>query len=100
MYVNAACSTSAIIYGAMAFLIGLPCLLSCTYRTKLRSKYDLVEAPAPDWVTHFFCEWCALCQEYRELRAKGLQPELGKLFYSLAFALKKLKKNLTHLDPE
>ncbi|XP_068658034.1 protein PLANT CADMIUM RESISTANCE 6-like [Aristolochia californica] len=71
------CGTSGILYGAIAFCIAMPCLLSCTYRTKLRSKYDLVEAPAPDWVSHFFCEWCALCQEYRELKARGLDPELG-----------------------
>ncbi|KAG9458368.1 hypothetical protein H6P81_002876 [Aristolochia fimbriata] len=71
------CGTSGILYGAVAFCIAMPCLLSCTYRTKLRSKYDLLEVPAPDWVTHFFCEWCALCQEYRELKARGLDPELG-----------------------
>ncbi|XXG51035.1 hypothetical protein AAC387_Pa02g4903 [Persea americana] len=74
---NTSCGTSAIIYGAIAFFIGIPCLLSCTYRTKLRNKYALVESPAPDWITHFFCEWCALCQEYRELKARGLDPDLG-----------------------
>ncbi|XP_058079668.1 protein PLANT CADMIUM RESISTANCE 6-like [Magnolia sinica] len=71
------CGTSGLMYGCIACLIALPCLLSCTYRTKLRSQYDLVEAPAPDWATHFLCEWCALCQEYRELRNRGLDPEIG-----------------------
>ncbi|KAL4351996.1 hypothetical protein GQ457_06G039030 [Hibiscus cannabinus] len=56
-----------------AFCIGMP----CTYRTKLRSKFGLPEAPAPDWVTHFLCEWCALCQEYRELQHRGWDPSLG-----------------------
>ncbi|XXG51032.1 hypothetical protein AAC387_Pa02g4901 [Persea americana] len=65
----------AITYGAIAFFIGTPCLLSCCYRTKLRSKYALEEDPAPDWITHFFCEWCAPCQEYRELKARGLDPD-------------------------
>ncbi|KAF5730374.1 protein PLANT CADMIUM RESISTANCE 6-like isoform X1 [Tripterygium wilfordii] len=71
------CGTSGILYGAIAFLIGCPCILSCTYRTKMRNKYGLVEAPAPDWATHFLCEWCALCQEYRELNQRGLDPSIG-----------------------
>ncbi|XP_042500428.1 protein PLANT CADMIUM RESISTANCE 6-like [Macadamia integrifolia] len=71
------CGTSGIFYGAIGFLIGIPCLMSCSYRTKLRSKYDLVEAPAPDWLTHFLCECCALSQEYRELRNRGFDPALG-----------------------
>ncbi|CAH2041354.1 unnamed protein product [Thlaspi arvense] len=59
--------------------IGLPFVLSCTYRTKLRSRFGLIESPAPDWVTHCLCEWRALCQEYRELQHRGIDPsfELG-----------------------
>ncbi|XVF12325.1 hypothetical protein REPUB_Repub08aG0106600 [Reevesia pubescens] len=71
------CGTSGLLYGAIAFLIGMPCLMSCTYRTKLRNKFGLPEAPAPDWVTHFLCEWCALCQEYRELQHRGWDPSIG-----------------------
>ncbi|WRX16925.1 PLAC8 motif-containing protein - like 10 [Theobroma cacao] len=71
------CGTSGLLYGAIAFLIGMPCLLSCTYRTKLRNKFELPEAPGPDWVTHFLCEWCALCQEYRELQHRGWDPSIG-----------------------
>ncbi|KAH7511526.1 hypothetical protein FEM48_ZijujUnG0005800 [Ziziphus jujuba var. spinosa] len=55
----------------------VPCIMSCTYRTKLRSRYGLLETPAPDWVTHFICECCALCQEYRELKHRGLDPSIG-----------------------
>ncbi|XVE58730.1 hypothetical protein DITRI_Ditri04bG0192600 [Diplodiscus trichospermus] len=71
------CGTSGLLYGAIAFFIGMPCLMSCTYRTKLRNKFGLPEAPAPDWVTHFLCEWCALCQEYRELQQRGWDPSIG-----------------------
>ncbi|OMP00117.1 hypothetical protein CCACVL1_03463 [Corchorus capsularis] len=71
------CGTSGMLYGGIAFCIGLPCLLSCGYRTKLRNKFGLPEAPAPDWVTHFLCEWCALCQEYRELQHRGWDPSIG-----------------------
>ncbi|CAN4088969.1 unnamed protein product [Withania somnifera] len=36
--------------------------------TKLRQRYNLVEAP---------CPCCSLCQEFRELRARGLDLALG-----------------------
>ncbi|GLT48928.1 hypothetical protein SLA2020_225160 [Shorea laevis] len=74
---HTSCGMSALFYGLLAFLIGLPGILSSTYRTKLRKKFSLAESPAPDWVTHFFCEPCALCQEYRELRQRGWDPEIG-----------------------
>ncbi|KAL3819396.1 hypothetical protein ACJIZ3_005301 [Penstemon smallii] len=64
-------------YWAIAFCIAMPCILSCTYRTKLRSKFRVIESPAPDWVVHFLCEPCALCQEYRELKARNLDPSIG-----------------------
>ncbi|CAN6439971.1 unnamed protein product [Victoria cruziana] len=70
------CMTSGIIYGALAW-IGVPCILSCSYRSRLRARYDLLEAPASDVIIHFLCEWCALCQEYRELRNRGLDPAIG-----------------------
>ncbi|KAI3882795.1 hypothetical protein MKX03_020795 [Papaver bracteatum] len=71
------CSTSGIIYSAILFFTAAPCLISCGYRSKLRSKYDLVEVPAADWMTHVFFEWCALCQEYRELKNRGYDPAIG-----------------------
>ncbi|KAJ0106356.1 hypothetical protein Patl1_18373 [Pistacia atlantica] len=74
---HTSCGTSGMLYWGIAFCIALPCIMSCTYRTKLRNKFGLPEAPAPDWVTHFLCEWCALCQEYRELQARGWDPSIG-----------------------
>ncbi|KAL5726261.1 hypothetical protein ACHQM5_009316 [Ranunculus cassubicifolius] len=70
------CATSGTLYGVLSFFV-VPCLISCGYRSKLRSRYDLVEVPAADWITHVFCEWCALCQEYRELKNRGLDPAIG-----------------------
>lgn len=61
----------------------LQCLYAYTTRTDIRRKYDLVEQPCDDCSTHiwyfelpfrcqnsvsFSCHFCALCQEYRELR--------------------------------
>uniref|UniRef100_A0A1J3GCJ0 Protein PLANT CADMIUM RESISTANCE 10 n=1 Tax=Noccaea caerulescens TaxID=107243 RepID=A0A1J3GCJ0_NOCCA len=56
-------------------LLGLPgCFVSCYacgYRRSLRAKYNLQEAPCGDFVTHFFCHLCAICQEYREIRERS-----------------------------
>lgn len=82
-----ACTTSGLIYGAILMFIGMPCIMSCTYRTKLRSQYGLMESPAPDWVIHCFCECCALCQEYRELHHRGLDPSIGNSTYNLILFL-------------
>lgn len=71
------CGTSGLLYGLIAAVIYSPCIFSCTYRTKLRNKFGLPESPAPDWITHFLCEQCALCQEYRELQLRGLDPTIG-----------------------
>ena len=73
------------IYGMVAFCIAMPCIVSCSYRSKLRAKYGLIEDPAPDWLTHWLFEWCALCQEYRELNNRGLDPSIGIAFYSIPF---------------
>lgn len=29
------------------------------------------EAPCGDFITHFFCHLCAMCQEYREIRERS-----------------------------
>ncbi|KAJ6749279.1 PROTEIN PLANT CADMIUM RESISTANCE 4-RELATED [Salix purpurea] len=71
------CATNGMMYGLVASCFGMPCLLSCGYRSKLRAKYGLIEDPAPDWLTHCIFEWCALCQEYRELNNRGLDPSIG-----------------------
>ncbi|XP_059428810.1 protein PLANT CADMIUM RESISTANCE 10 isoform X1 [Corylus avellana] len=44
---------------------------ACGYRRALRSKYNLQEAPCGDFVTHFCCHLCAICQEYREIRERS-----------------------------
>ncbi|PIN06523.1 hypothetical protein CDL12_20924 [Handroanthus impetiginosus] len=71
------CGTSGMLYSLIACCIAMPCLMSCGYRSKLRARFGLVESPAPDWLVHCFCECCALCQEYRELQTRGLDPSIG-----------------------
>ncbi|QHN82383.1 Cell number regulator [Arachis hypogaea] len=70
------CTCEGAIYGALA-LIGFPCLYSCFYRSKMRAQYELPEAPCMDCLVHFCCETCALCQEYRELKNRGIDLSIG-----------------------
>ncbi|CAD5323442.1 unnamed protein product [Arabidopsis thaliana] len=44
---------------------------------RIRKKFGLPDAPAPDWITHLVCMPFALCQEYRELKHHGFDPILG-----------------------
>eukprot|EP00210_Caulerpa_lentillifera_P007324 g7000.t1 len=46
----------------------LQCLYAYSTRTDIRRKYDLAEQPCDDCLTHVCCHFCALCQEYRELK--------------------------------
>lgn len=68
--------------GSFIYLLMMPALCSqwvmgSKYRAKLRRRYGLVEAPYQDVVSHIFCSCCSLCQEFRELRNRGLDPALG-----------------------
>ncbi|CAN6478789.1 unnamed protein product [Victoria cruziana] len=74
---STSCGTAGALYGVIMYVTGLPCLYSCFYRSKLRAQYDLVESPLADCLAHFFCEPCALCQEYRELKNRGFDLPIG-----------------------
>ena len=60
-------------------------IMGSKYRTKLRKKYDLVEAPHTDVISHIFCPCCSLCQEFRELKIRELDPALGIQFTSTLY---------------
>ncbi|XP_010028478.2 protein PLANT CADMIUM RESISTANCE 2 [Eucalyptus grandis] len=70
------CAANGTVYGLLA-MTGFACLYSCFYRSRLRGQYDLAEDPCVDCLVHFFCEACALCQEYRELRNRGYDMGIG-----------------------
>ncbi|WCJ17660.1 PLANT CADMIUM RESISTANCE 2 [Euphorbia peplus] len=74
---SSSCARSGAIYGVLLAFTGLSCLYSCFYRSRLRGKYDLEEAPCVDCLVHFCCETCALCQEYRELKNRGFDMGIG-----------------------
>ncbi|KAK8657613.1 hypothetical protein V6N13_035843 [Hibiscus sabdariffa] len=71
---NTTCATSGIVYAVA------PCVVSRPYRKKLRQRFGLIEAPASDRILHSVLQPCALCQEYRELNNRGINPALGILF--------------------
>ncbi|KAK8500638.1 hypothetical protein V6N13_032569 [Hibiscus sabdariffa] len=50
---------------------------SYPYRTRLREQYSLEEQPCGDCLVHCCCIQCALCQEHRELKNRGLDPTIG-----------------------
>ncbi|XP_044983863.1 protein PLANT CADMIUM RESISTANCE 11-like [Hordeum vulgare subsp. vulgare] len=72
------CCKSGTAYMLLASATGLgACLYSCGYRSRLREQYGLEEKPCGDCWVHWFCEPCALCQEYRELQNRGFDMALG-----------------------
>nr|AAD02554.1 PGPS/D12 [Petunia x hybrida] len=76
-------STSCVVSGTVYLLVYLVtsgfgcCWYSCFYRSKLRNQYYLDEKPCSDLCTHCCCEYCALCQEYRELQNQGFDMSTG-----------------------
>ncbi|GAY58928.1 hypothetical protein CUMW_190620 [Citrus unshiu] len=74
---HAACGVNCALYFIIAWLTGCSCLLSCGYRSKMRHQYMLKDSPCGDCLVHVFCELCALCQEYRELKSRGFDMSLG-----------------------
>ncbi|KAB5534925.1 hypothetical protein DKX38_018132 [Salix brachista] len=74
------CACSGAIYLLILLLFpGCNWCYSCHYRYKLRKQYNLEGSLCTDCLVHFFCEGCALCQEYRELKHHGIDMATGRL---------------------
>ncbi|GAV66649.1 PLAC8 domain-containing protein, partial [Cephalotus follicularis] len=71
------CGVSGALYAVISMLTGCACIYSCFYRSKMRRQHMLQESPCNDCCIHFWCESCALCQEYRELKYRGFDMSLG-----------------------
>ncbi|KAK1325876.1 Cell number regulator 1 [Acorus calamus] len=75
---STSCGPSGPLYAAITLLTGHGCLYSWFYRSKLRKQYNLEQSPYfPDFLVYCFCECCALCQEYRELKHRGFDMDIG-----------------------
>lgn len=70
------CCVQATVYGLLC-TIGIPCVYSFLWRGKMRRRFQLKKGCCGDFCVHCCCEGCALCQEHRELRSRGLDPSLG-----------------------
>ncbi|CAM0909236.1 unnamed protein product [Alopecurus aequalis] len=70
---------SAALYMLLRALMGcqLQWVYSWVYRTKMRAQYGLEETPCPDCCVACFCEPCAACQQFRELRNRGYVMDIG-----------------------
>ncbi|KAL8128968.1 hypothetical protein V2J09_018123 [Rumex salicifolius] len=81
MYVNylrcpIACCGHGCLYLVMS-AIGFQWLCSCINRSELKMQYAMQPSTCADCCVHFWCESCALCQEYRELKNRGFDMSLG-----------------------
>ncbi|KAL5553215.1 hypothetical protein UlMin_040616 [Ulmus minor] len=74
---STSCGASGALYALIACVIGCTCLYSCFYRAKMRQQHALKSSPCADCLVHCFCEYCALCQEYRELQNRGYNMQIG-----------------------
>ncbi|KAI3962997.1 hypothetical protein MKW98_015941 [Papaver atlanticum] len=76
---TSSCGQNGALYVVVAVVFGCPCIYSCAYRTKLRQTYNIDGSPCCDFMTHWCCNGCALCQEYREPRNQGFNVALSKI---------------------
>jgi len=65
---NTSCITASLVWYVIQQLTSCGCIYSYAYRKKLRNKYNLPNVPFPDWFLHYFCWFCAICQETREIK--------------------------------
>ncbi|KAF7808905.1 protein PLANT CADMIUM RESISTANCE 9-like [Senna tora] len=52
-------------------------LYGARYRSNLRRLFSLPEVPYSDSFVHCCCCVCALTQEYKELKNRGIHPSIG-----------------------
>ncbi|XP_043713256.1 protein PLANT CADMIUM RESISTANCE 2-like [Telopea speciosissima] len=76
LFENANCVSEGTIYTLLMFLPGLNCFCSTLNRLCMRQRFAFEESPCEDCLVHCFCEQCALCQEYRELKSRGFDMNI------------------------
>ncbi|KAL2342459.1 hypothetical protein Fmac_003744 [Flemingia macrophylla] len=74
---STSCGASGALYTLICCVIGCGCLYSCFYRSKMRRQYGLKGSGCTDCLLHCCCEYCVLCQEYRELQNRGFDMIIG-----------------------
>ena len=74
---STSCGVHGTLYGLLYVCTGWQCIYSGFYRKKLRMQYMIEGSCCGDCLTSCCCEWCALCQEYRQLKHLGYDMDLG-----------------------
>ncbi|KAL2900113.1 Protein PLANT CADMIUM RESISTANCE 2 [Bienertia sinuspersici] len=75
--IAAACAINGAIYTLLVVVLGFACVYSALYRHRMRNQFNLKGSNCGDCCIHSFCEVCALCQEYRELKIRGFDMHIG-----------------------
>jgi len=68
-------------------LLGCCCFIHAFKREQLREKYGLEESICGDCFTTCFCGPCAICQEAREIKVRGMMNIDLKLISRSIFCL-------------
>ncbi|KAG6759515.1 protein PLANT CADMIUM RESISTANCE 2-like [Populus alba x Populus x berolinensis] len=74
---SSSCGVNGALYALISCVTFCPCCYSCFYRAKMRQQFLLRKTPGGDCLVHCCCEYCSLCQEYRELKNRGYDLTMG-----------------------
>ncbi|XP_061345000.1 protein PLANT CADMIUM RESISTANCE 3-like [Gastrolobium bilobum] len=74
-------TTSCCAHGTLFYILGgfthFMSLYACIYRTKLRRLYGIEGNQCADCLGSCLCPHLSICQEYRELQARGFDMSAG-----------------------
>ncbi|BAT72752.1 Protein PLANT CADMIUM RESISTANCE 2 [Vigna angularis] len=75
-------STSCCLHGSLFYILAIfthvgGCIYSWVYRAKLREAYGIEGHHCTDCLVSCFCPHLSICQEYRELKARGFHMSSG-----------------------
>ncbi|KAG6549760.1 hypothetical protein Mapa_008740 [Marchantia paleacea] len=71
------CFSGGCVFCCLQSFTGCGCFYTFGYRARLRSKFGLPESPCGDCLTDCCCLYCSICQVYRELNNRNIDPTLG-----------------------
>ncbi|WJX48407.1 hypothetical protein P8452_34974 [Trifolium repens] len=74
---SSSCGVSGALYTLLCVFVGCGWAYSCCNRSKMREQYGLKGDGCTDCMIHCCCEYCAICQEYRELENRGFNVDIG-----------------------
>lgn len=74
---HAACCVQGTIFCVLGGFSPFLSVYSCIYRTKLREQYGIEGNRCKDCIASCLCPRISICQEYRELQARGFDVSAG-----------------------